>query len=275
MRIAVTGGTGFVGQALVPELARRGYDLALIGRKNIRSPAPHLNRCEAIIHLAALAHRDHVDDALLDDINRQLPLMLADAAIEKGVKRFIFVSSIAAIEGNQGELRPDMPYAPLTPFGRSKAEAERALLEHAGLEVVVLRAPLVYGPEARGNIAKLKQLARLGLPLPFGAIRNQRSLVSRQNMVDGLIHLLEAPREKVAGRIFHITDAHALSLPDLLRTVMAPDPVRLFNAPSGLVKGATRLLAGKDTADKLFGDLLVDGSSMREIGWSPTQADER
>lgn len=272
MRIAVTGGTGFVGQALVPELARRGYDLSLIGRKNIRSPAPHLNRCEAIIHLAALAHSDHPNTELLEEVNFELPLKLADAAIAAGVKRFIFISSIFAIAGNPSPLHAAMPRAPTNVYGSAKARAEEGLLAKSGLEIVIARAPLVYAPDARGNIARLKKLAQRGWPLPFGAINNKRSMVSRENMVDGLIHLLEAPSEQVAGRVFHITDDQPLSLPELLRKVMAPEPVRLFNAPAGLVRGATRLLAGKDTADKLFGDLLVDGSSMRDIGWSPISA---
>lgn len=270
MRIAVSGGTGFVGQALVPELAKRGYDLSLLGRKNILTPAPHLNRCEAIIHLAALAHSDHPDNALLEQVNFDLPLALADAALEAGVKRFIFVSSILAIAGNSGVLTTDMPHAPVTAFGAAKARAEGALLKKPGIEVVIARAPLVYSPQGRGNIARLKKLAQRGIPLPFGAIRNKRTMVSRENMVDGLIHLLEAPSELVAGRVFHITDNQPLSLSQLMEKIMMPEPVRMFNAPPGLIIGTTRLLAGRATADKLFGDLLVDGSSMREIGWVPT-----
>lgn len=271
MRIAVTGGTGFVGQALVPELARRGYDLALIGRKNIRSPAPHLNRCEAIIHLAALAHNDRVNDELLDDINRQLPLMLADAAIEMGVKRFIFVSSIAAIAGNTPPLRADMPHAPLNAYGRSKADAESGLLQKTGIEVVIVRAPLVCGPNARGNIERLRNLARRGIPLPFAGVNNRRTLLSLENMVSALTFLLDAPSEKVAGKIFHITDPAPLSLPQIVRHAAAPDPARLFWAPPGLVAGAARLVMGAETSEKLFGDLEVDGSSMRDIGWTPSQ----
>lgn len=271
MSIAITGGSGFVGQALVAELAGRGHDLKLITRTNIESPVPHLSGCDTIIHLAALTHAGSTDEELFDAVNRRLPLRLADAAIAAGVARFVFVSSIAAIEGNSAPLRADMPHAPLTPFGRSKADAETGLLQKTGIDIVIARAPLVYGPNEKGNIGRLRRLGRSGLPLPFAGIHNKRTLVSLKNMSDGLAFLATAPAEDVAGKIFHITDPAPLALPELMRKVMAPDPVRQFWVPGTVLKAGIGLMAGRDTVNKLLGDSLVDGAALRAIGWTPPE----
>lgn len=293
MNILVTGATGFVGQSLIGELAVRGHTVipvvrqsAGLAREVIVSDinAPNdlhatLSGCNAVVHLAARVHviREAATDPLAEfrRVNVEGTLNLARQAAAANVQRFVYISTIK-VNGESGLFCERDTPAPQDAYGQSKMEAENGLMAFAqssGMEIVIIRPPLVYGPGVKGNFASLLYSVRRGIPLPFGAIKNRRSLLALDNLVD-FIALCADQRQSplAANETFLIADDEGLSTPTLLRRVARAYGVkaRLLPIPAGWLRFGARLLGKTTAADKLLGSLMVDGAKARELlGWFP------
>ncbi len=218
------------------------------------------------------------DDPLLEyrKVNVDGTLNLARQAAEAGIRRFIFVSSIK-VNGEQTTLdqsfTADQVPAPQDAYGISKLEAERALqglAKETGMEVVIIRPPLVYGPGVKGNFAMMIKLLDKRLPLPLGAINNKRSLVALDNLVDLIITCINHPA--AANQVFLAGDGKDLSTSELLREIgkAMGKPARLIPVPSGLLMFGAGLLGKKAIAQRVLGSLQVDNSKARNLlGWEP------
>lgn len=293
--IGVTGASGFVGGALLEQLARERYNVvALVRRPTIlqgavvravgdlekaEGLADALKGVDVLVHLAARAHvmHEHCSDALplYRAVNVDATIRLAEAAVGAGVKRIVFVSSIK-VNGEHTATRPftaaDEP-APQDAYGLSKREAEAVLWRIAGetgLEITVIRPPLVYGPLVKGNLRRLSSLVQRGLPLPFGAVRNRRSLVSAYNLCDLLVRCIEHPA--AVGQTFLASDGEDLSTPDLIREIAAAmsRPARLWPVPVPILRLAGRVAGRLDEVDRLCGSLRVDIAKTHELlDWQP------
>jgi UDP-glucose 4-epimerase len=202
-------------------------------------------------------------------------LRVAAAARRMGARRFVFVSSIKAV-GEAGAGRPIKETdaaEPADPYGISKLEAERALLDYgreSGLEIVIVRPPLVYGPGVRANFLQLMSAIAKGVPLPLGAITARRSLVFVDNLADALVHCTTDPR--AAGQIFHVTDGRDLSVAELARALARQlhVPARLIPVPVGMLRLAGRVTGRSAQIDRLIGELRLDSSHLCEcLGWYP------
>lgn len=295
-KVLVTGASGFVGEALVfrllvdkqfcPIAAARGatrlhglcsvvpFDLAHAKTQ------PVLDDVQVVVHAAARVHvmNETAADALSEyrKVNVEGTLKLAQCAAASGVKRFIFVSSIKV---NGESTLPGKPFKaddhpnPLDPYGVSKYEAEEALkrLSHdTGMEVVIIRPPLIYGPGVKANFLSMLNWLNKGVPLPLGAIRNQRSLVAIANLVSLIVTCIDHPA--AANQTFLVSDGEDVSTTQLLRRLsMALDkPARLLPVPESLLKLAASLLGKHAVAQRICGSLQVDISKNRELlEWTP------
>jgi nucleoside-diphosphate-sugar epimerase len=298
-KILVTGANGFVGKMVCAELLARGFDvtaavrnapdganvqnsgLRFVGVGNIDSDTDWteaLEGCSGVIHLAARAHvlNDDVADPLaaFRTTNVAGALQLARAASRAGIGRFVFVSSIG-VNGNlsrQAFAEHDAPL-PAEPYAISKLEAELALRAEAtrsSMELVIVRPPLVYGPNCPGNFLRLLKLLASGIPLPFSALRTRRSFISVWNLADFLATCLV--HEHAAGELFLVSDMDDVTLPDLLRGLARGTGrhARLFSVPPAWL-AALAGMAGKGAMyDKLAGTLTVDAQhARRQLGWVP------
>jgi nucleoside-diphosphate-sugar epimerase/lipopolysaccharide/colanic/teichoic acid biosynthesis glycosyltransferase len=305
----LTGATGFVGQAVYQALAQAGHTVVAAVRRlpadGVQASGASDATCEApfwqlvglinahtewqaalqdvqtVVHCAARAHvmREQAVDALAAyrEVNVQGTLRLAQQAAAAGVRRFVFLSSIG-VNGNHSAApftEADAPQ-PHDAYAVSKYEAENALLELAaqtGMEVVIIRPPLVYGPNAPGNFGSLVRWVQRGLPLPLGAVHNQRSLVALDNLVS--LILLCADRERspqAANQVFVVADEQDVSTTTLLRKVAqaAGCPSRLLSVPAWLLRAGARLLGKRAVADRLLGNLQVDATkACTLLGWRP------
>jgi UDP-glucose 4-epimerase len=296
--ILVTGANGFVGSNLCGELVHSGRSVVAATRQilpdvvssvtNFQISAldadtgwqQGLQGCEAVVHLAARVHmmRDEAADPLAEfrKINVQGTLNLACQAAEVGVRRFIYLSSIK-VNGEQtlpekSFTEEDLP-TPLEPYSISKYEGEEGLLKLAqqtGMEVVIIRSPLVYGPGVKANFLKMMRWLHKGMPLPLGAIHNRRSLVASDNLVDFIITCLDHPQ--AANQTFLISDGEDLSTTGLLRRMglALGRPARLIPVPVSLLAAGAALLSRRDMAQRLCGSLQVDISKAQTLlGWKP------
>ena len=272
MKIVVTGAGGFIGSALTRQLNHEGHQVTALSRNDLADA--DFSDIETVVHCAALAHRtgaERPDADAFDAVNHRLTVELAAKAKLVGVKRFIFVSTIYTIAGNPSPLTPDMPLAPRVDddYGRAKAKAEAALLAMTGIEIVIARPVLVYGPGARANLRALMKLCDSAFPLPFGMANNQRSFVSLQNAARALAFLAQAPADKVAGRVFHLAEPKPRSTRELVsiaRSAMGR-PTRLLPVPPVLMRLLLTSLGKKGLYEQLFGDLTADTSSLIEAGF--------
>lgn len=294
-KVMLTGANGFVGSALISRLESRsdvrvisavrngelGADCIAVGDIHGRTDFTEaLAQVDVVIHAAARAHimRDEVSEPLAEyrKVNVEGTLNLARQAIAAGVRRFIFLSSIkvngeATVNGKKFSAR-DVP-APEDAYGVSKLEAEQGLLKlsaESGMEVVIIRPPLVYGPGVKGNFASMIKLVDKGLPLPLGAIHNKRSLVGINNLVDLINRCLDHPA--AANQIFLAGDDRDLSTTELLRGVgeAMGKPARLISVPSGLLRLGAGFLGRKAIAQRLLGSLQVDISeTCNQLDWQP------
>jgi nucleoside-diphosphate-sugar epimerase len=293
-RVLVTGATGFVGRAVVAALRERGRAARAVVRAGPAAPdtaivpdiGPDtdwdaaLEGIDAVIHLAARVHVMHetAADPLADFRRTNLhgSARLAEAAARAGVRRLVFASTVKVL----GEATPpdapfgdDSPARPVDPYGISKLEAERALAAigaSSGLEVTVLRPPLIHGPGVGGNMARLLGWIASGRPLPLGAVDNRRSLIALDNFADALIRAADHPA--AAGRCFLVADAPDLSTPELVRRLAAAmgRPARLVPVPVSWMRGAARLAGAGAALERLVGSLRVDASGFgRTIGGPP------
>jgi nucleoside-diphosphate-sugar epimerase len=233
----------------------------------------------AVVHLAARVHMTGEDAStalpLFRAVNAAGSLALARAARDAGVRRLVLLST-TTVYGDRSHGRPfdeSSPTAPATPYAQSKLEAEQLVaqaLAGSSTALVVLRPPLVYGPGAKGNFARLLSLVQRRVPLPLASIRNRRSLVFVDNLVDAIVCALDHPA--AAGRTYVVSDGEDVSTPDLIaRTAAALGrPPRLFAFPPALLRLAGRLLGRADEISRLLDDMAVDSSRIRaELGWRP------
>lgn len=294
----VTGSDGFVGRALVSYLLTKGetvrgslwkpneevleeIETIVVGSVDSDTDwAEALDSVDVIIHTAARVHmmNDDVVDPLAEfrKTNVEGTLNLARQAAQTGVKRFVFISSIKVNGESSLSKRVftanDEP-PPIDPYGISKYEAETGLKkisEETGLEVVIVRPPLVYGPGVKANFLAMMKWIKKGIPLPLGCINNRRSLVALDNLVDFLYCC--ATRPEAANRTFLISDNDDLSTSELLRKVamaMGKKPF-LIPVPVSWINFLAKFLGKGQVADRLLGSLQVDSSPAREIlGWKP------
>jgi nucleoside-diphosphate-sugar epimerase len=242
-----------------------------------------LSACDVVVHAAARAHimRDEAVDPLTEyrTVNRDATLALARLAAQAGVKRFVFLSSIK-VNGEMtrpGEsFSPEDCFVPTDPYGLSKYEAEQGLLalaQETGLEVVIIRPPLVYGLGAKGNFASMANWLKKGVPLPFGAVHNLRSLVALDNLVDFIALCADRARSpNAANEVFLIADGQDVSTTELLRKVAKYQNKQawLWPIPVSVMRFAARSLGKGAVADRLFGNLQVDSSKARNVlNWTP------
>jgi nucleoside-diphosphate-sugar epimerase len=292
MKILVTGATGFVGRVLCEHFASNGHrvipavrreaglaDEVVVGDLGASTDwRPALAGCDAVVHLAARVHvmDDQARDpgAVYRATNSDATLNLARQAAASGVRRFIYISSIKVNgEGRDEPYRETDAPAPEEAYAISKWEAEqglRRIAQETGLEVVILRPPLVYGPGVKANFRRLLRVVTRGWPLPLGAVRNRRSLLYLGNFVDAIRVCIEHPA--AAGQTFMIDDGEPVSTPALIRAVAAAmgRPARLLPVPPALLEFAGALLGRRAAVARLTGSLHVDSSAIRSrLGWTP------
>jgi UDP-glucose 4-epimerase len=295
-RILVTGATGFVGHALCNVLAQSGRTVrAALRSDRVASSdivenvvvgdiattadwARALVGVDSVVHLAARAHVLYDADANSDlyiETNARGTQRLASAAAEAGVRRFVYLSSVKVNgEETTGSAFTswDDPH-PQDAYGRSKWLAERHVMEVAaktGMEVAIVRSPLVYGPGVRANFLRLMRWVDMGWPLPLGAIENRRSLVNIWNLCDLLVRVLE--RTAAPGRTWMVSDDDDLSTPELIRRIgrAMGRSVRLLPVPVGILRAVGGLMGRGAEVARLCGSLAVDiEQTRRELGWSP------
>lgn len=295
----VTGATGFVGGAVSERLRELGFGpLRVCVRNASKYDAPGvetvqipwlsagtdwrsaLRGARVVIHAAA---RVHVMDEMATDplaefrtVNVDGTLNLARQAAAAGVKRFLFISSIKVNGENttpgQAYRHDDEP-APSDAYGLSKAEAEaglRAIASETGLEVVIIRPPLVYGLGVKANFLAMMKLAKRNLPLPLGAVHNKRSLVALFNLVDLVVTCIDHPA--AANQTFLVSDGQDVSTTELLRlmTQAVGKTPRLLPVPMTLIQWTAKALGKKAIADRLCGSLQVDIShTCKALQWQP------
>lgn len=303
--ILVTGATGFVGNALVRRLAENGAKTPVIAatrdaraidlpggveRIAVGELSAHtdwsacLSGRRTVIHCAARVHvmRDTAADPLEEfrRVNVAGTLHLARQAAGAGVKRFVFVSSVK-VNGEATEpghpFKADDPAQAKDPYGISKLEAEaglRQLAAEGGMEVVIVRPPLVYGPGVKANFAAMMKVVTKGLPLPLGAVtENRRSLVALDNLVDLLVTCAEHPA--AGNQTFLASDGEDLSTAELLRRMgqALGVPARLLPVPTGWLNFGAGILGKRDIAQRLLGSLQLDISKTRELlNWTPPKS---
>ena len=297
--ILITGAKGFVGSVLCDRMLHEDWKVhgtvrsssgfaslpAGIVCVHIQSIGPDTDWSNALIGIDTVVHlaaRVHVTKETATDplaAFRQVNVLgterLAQMAVKAGIQRFIFLSSVG-VNGNvtyecpfteEDELHPHNPYA------LSKLEAEQELnrvASESGMEVVIIRSPLVYGPGNPGNFLRLLSVVDRSLPLPFASVTNRRSLIYIRNLIDAIVTCTAHP--KAAGQTYLVSDGEDVPTPELIRRVAAAlgKPDRLFPFPPALMKIAGRLTGKSEAVERLIGSLVVDSSKIRnELGWKP------
>ncbi|WP_395603013.1 UDP-glucose 4-epimerase family protein [Pseudomonas sp. B21128] len=297
--VLVTGGSGFLGGALLRYLAAcKQYSLIAALRNECRELPQSIRRfafadlasdidwqdaleqVDVVVHSAARVHVMHESavDPLAEfrRVNVEATLNLARQAARAGVKRFIFISSIK-VNGEYTRagcaFSADDTPAPVDPYGISKLEAElglKALATTTGMEVVIIRPVLVYGPGVKANFLSMIRWLERGVPLPFGAVHNKRSLVSLDNLIDFIVTCIEHPG--AANQTFLVSDGRAVSTTELLRCIAVAlnRSATLLPLPVGLMSAAAKLIGKDAVAQRIFGSLEVDISkNLQLLGWVP------
>jgi nucleoside-diphosphate-sugar epimerase len=297
MKVLVTGSNGFVGFAVLQQLSLlNGFKAVGVVRRADWLPGAtvievgDLNKhtdwsmalagADAVVHLAARVHvmqeTEIYPPTVFRAVNVDGALNLARQAAAAGVKRFVFISSVKV----NGEVTPPgRAFAeadaanPQDAYGQSKYEAEQALRQLSagtGMEVVIIRPPLVYGPGVKANFAALMRAVQRGWPLPLGAVHNQRSLVALDNLVDFIVTCITHPQ--AVNQTFLVSDGQDLSTTELVRGMAqaAGVPARLLPVPVWALQAGATLLGKGDAVQRLCGNLQVDISKARSLlGWVP------
>ena len=293
LSILITGSSGFIGSGLVKQLTKLDLQMTAVVRQAWQPNSVSVGEIDAstdwseviqghscVIHTAARVHvmQDSSDDPLaaFRAVNVDGTLNLARQAAAAGVKRFIFISSIKVNGEFTAAGKPftaeDEP-SPQDPYGQSKFEAEQGLIKLAketGLEVVIIRPPLVYGPGVKGNFANMMRWIEKGVPLPLGCIQNQRSLIALDNLIDLIITCIDHPA--AANQVFLASDGQDLSTTALLHEVahVMNKPCRLLLIPPALLNFAAKITGKQAVAQRLLASLQVDISKNEALlGWKP------
>jgi UDP-glucose 4-epimerase len=289
-RILVTGASGFVGRALVTELANAGH----IVRAAMRQPAdvfprsvevvavsdltrpvewrPLLKGMETVVHLAGIAHAGPgIPDESYDRINRQATVELAHTAKAVGIRHLVFMSSIRAQSGPSSttiQTEITLPQ-PTDAYGRSKLAAEEAV-RTSGVPFTILRPVLIYGSNVKGNLARLMQIAQKPWPLPLGLCRNRRSLLSRQNLVEAIHVVLRSPAAQ--GETYVVSDPIPLTLAEIVAALRAgyDRAPGLLPIPPAFFAMAFRAVGRGEEWDRIGGSLVADPGKLLRAGWTPT-----
>lgn len=292
-RVLVTGASGFVGRALVLQLRALGMHVTPVARSGGKDSVVGLQRIaryedaaglmaghDCVVHLAARVHvmRDSASDPLSEFVAANVTVSdaLARAAASAGVQRFVFLSSVKVLGESTLPGKPfseqDAP-APQDPYGVSKARAEDALRQisvETGLELVIVRPPLVYGPGVQANFAALLRAVQRGIPLPLAALHNRRSLVSLDNLLDFIVQCIT--QQAAVNQTFLVSDGDDLSTPDLIRRMAQARgrKARLFAFPFQLLQAVARLAGRQAQLQRLSESLQVDISKAQQLlGWRP------
>lgn len=292
MHILVTGASGFVGAALCRELLARGHAVRAAMRRLVAATqvppgmqqilvqdvAGEFDRrdllkgVDTVVHLAAIAHRAASEEELRR-VNVEAPVRLAEAAAGR-IRRFVLMSSIKVHGEDSGAgafSEADAPH-PQDQYGRSKADAERALeavAARSGMELVLVRPPMVYGPRVKANFLRLLGWVASGLPLPFAGVRNRRSLIYLGNLIDVVARAIEHPNARGA---FLVSDAEVVSTPELVSRIARAlaRPARLLPVPPALLRLTGTLLGRGGEIRRLTGSLVADPSRTRMLlDWRP------
>lgn len=294
--ILVTGASGFVGRVLCRQLVADGHDVVGSTRsaadlepdvRRIVVPTlaadtdwgAALEGVDVVMHLAARVHVMHDDAAdpltAFQAANLHGSANLARQAAAARVRRFVYISSVKV----HGEYTDGKPFSeadtprPQDPYGQSKWQAEKALHEicrETGMELVIIRPPLVYGPGVRANFYRLLRLADRAWPLPLGSVTNRRGMIFVDNLVDALA--LCATHPAAAGQTYLVSDGEDVSVPQLIREIAEAmgRPARLPPFPPGLLRFAAMLCGKSAAADRLLGSLELDVGAIRQtLGWQP------
>jgi nucleoside-diphosphate-sugar epimerase len=313
MKAFVTGANGFVGKVLIESLLSKTYEVkALVRQFSDTLPLgveqvivgdladltlsetsclsrKHFKDIDVVVHTAARVHK--INDGAFSPIaeyrkvNCDATLVLARLAAESGVKRFVFLSSIKVngeLSGLSQSFTPDDVYIPDDPYGLSKYEAEQGLLamtQETKMDVVIIRPPLVYGPGVKGNFASMIKWMNKPLPLPFGAIHNQRSLIALDNLVSFICLCIDLEKSsKASNQVFLICDGEDVSTTLLLKKVRQAlssqsskgSKAWLLPVPVSIMNFLAKVLGKSDIANRLFGSLKVDSSKARDLlDWTP------
>ncbi len=304
-RVLVTGGNGFVGHSLIRVLADNNYSVhatyhgAMPELQGNNDPVLHwlkydlaseannyqevLGGVDVIVHLAGMAHmpiRDQQSLALIRKTNIDGTRKLVTEAVRKGVEKFVFVSTVkvhgeknvVCSDGTVTAFTEEDTPAPQDPYAASKLEAENVIKEICRdhrMQYVILRPPLVYGPCVKANFLKLLDMTARGLPLPFGSIKNMRSLVYVGNLCDAISTVME---KKAAANSTYLVSDMDVSLPQLVREVAKRQgrTAKLFPFPLSLLRVAGILTGRKDVIGRLTESFLVDSTKIRnELEWKP------
>jgi nucleoside-diphosphate-sugar epimerase len=295
MRVLVTGANGFVGRATVRALAGSGAAVRALVRSSPHSVTGAVvlradlseeqdfgrivRGVDAVIHLAARVHVMHETERnpleAFRAANVEPTRRLAEAAAAAGVARFVFVSTLK-VHGERTRGAPftsDGPLQPEDDYGRSKAEAEACLADVAavsGIQLAIIRPPLIYGPGVRGNFIRLLDLVDRGWPLPFGGIDNRRSLLYVENLADLLARV--SLRDEFQPGAFLVADRTPVSTPELIRRIADAmnRSARLWPCPSALLRTAGRLSGFGPAIDRLLDSLEVDPTQTERVhDWVP------
>lgn len=295
MKVLITGGNGFVGKYLADWLKSYGsYQVMCAARSHQRTGSnflyldlesdfelvSDLAGVDVLVHCAARVHvmNDAASDQLTEyrRVNTEATLRLAKQAAKAGVKRFVFLSTIKVNGEQTPEGKPftaDISSPPSDPYGLSKYEAEQGLMaiaKDSGMEVVIIRPPLVYGPGVKANFAAMINLVSKGLPLPLGSINNRRSFVYIGNLVDLIVTCLS--HQQAANQAFLVSDDHDVSTPDLLRLIAKAmgKPSRLIPVPELWLLRLTTVIGKPGIGERLCGSLQVDITKTKTcLGWQP------
>lgn len=289
--VLVTGSNGFVGSHVVPALMQGGWAVRRVLRalsggvdevfvEAIGSATDWraaLTDVQAVVHLAARVHRQHEDHEidLYRDINTEGTLHLARCAANAGVSQFVFISTVL-VNGRSNDGRP--PFSEedvLTPrgvYGMSKAAAETglmALAQDSGMRITVIRPPLIYGAGAKGNFNRLAKAVKLGIPLPFAAIRNQRAFLSVDNLASFILHRLSQADSRFD--VFLLADEEQVSTPEFIRRLAKAEGVspRLFPMPTPVLSALLRIGGQTEVHESLLGSLELNTSKAAATGWRP------
>lgn len=297
MKFMISGAGGFVGKALCAELLQRrqsvnaavrsrnslieNTDVIVVGAIDSETNwADALRDVDVVIHLAARVHvmRESASDPLAEflKVNLHGTSNLARQAACWGAKRLVYVSSIKVngeqTSATQSFTELDEP-SPQDFYSISKWQAEQALwriAQETGLEIVIVRPPLVYGPDVKGNFAQMLAVAAKRIPLPFASVHNRRSLIYLGNLVDALIACSTHP--VAAGQTYLVCDGEDVSTPDLLRQLCDAMgyAAHLLPFPPGWLRTLGKLAGKSDQVERLLGSLQVDsGKIRRDLNWVP------